>query len=169
MFALALLLVVDPPPASFRWEVRETVTVGDAAPTVTTESVEAAVAADGTFSARVVDGARTRTLSGKVWKSSDHWLFQVGYREVVVDGWIAVPGGRKPFESVTEHDTFLSIDALGKPVVIDGIITSSKPEDGPGERRVRSYASTLLPAFGAPATHEPAVVQGLFKMVDPAP
>ncbi|MFH5803795.1 hypothetical protein [Alienimonas sp. DA493] len=136
---------------------------------MTTESLEAAVAADGTFSTRVVDGARTRTLSGKVWRRRDHWFFQVGYSEVVIDGWVAAPGGREPVENVTQHDTFLSIDAVGKPLVIDGITTSSQPADGPGECRVRSYASTLLPAFGAPATHEAAVVHGLFNTVDPAP
>ena len=159
MIALALLLAVDPPPAGVRLEVKETVVVGDAAPVVTTDTLEAAVAADGTASARAVHGERACTLRGTLRRRDNSWLVETEYKDVTSVDWVPAPCGVEIVEEMSQHGLTLSSEMLGRPLILDALRTEKKLEGGPVERRTLTLSYTLLPVLGAQATLEPMIFQ----------
>ena len=148
MLALALLLAVDPPPATVRVEVTDRMVIeGEADPPIwTTEALEIAVAADGTFSARVSGGGRTRTFSGKVGRERGRWMIELEYKDVTRTGRVSAVGGRwVPALAVHTVSTRVSPDVVGKPATCSELISTRQTIDGREERVSRSLAVTLRP------------------------
>ena len=148
MLALALLLAVDPPPATVRVEVTDRMIIEgeDDPPIWTTEALETAVAADGTFSARVSDGGRTRTFSGKVGRERGHWTIRLKYKDLTGIDWVpAVGGGWEPVESLTATSTYITVQSVGSSVEFGLFATSSSTAGGPVKNVSRTLAVTLRP------------------------
>ena len=151
MLAPALLLAaLEAPPALVRAEATETAVIGDAPAVVTGGTLETALAADGSFSLRVTDGPRTRTLEGRVSRAGGRFLVRVAYRDATVAGWVpTVGGGRAPVVQMSSAETTVSVAAVGERVPLGGGLTATRPAGGAVERVTREVALTLLPRGGS--------------------